>query len=196
MMFRAFIRTIHFLSLTVILMIVSVSALAQGAPELHAEEYEIFSEVIRKTALLSESRNIVVSITTSGDAFYLAEVPTEHRDLLPKKLHRSTRKNFIQSNVSPAELRDNFSNDLMVHLISWEDIVQSRGKNSSDENAAVKFSAGYRLTFSRVGFDRRRTQALVFVRYRNNEARRHSFGAYLLFEKENGSWKLIQYTKQ
>jgi hypothetical protein len=184
------------LSLAVILLIASMSPCAQESPKLHSEEYEIFSEVIRKTAILSDSRDVVVTNTTSRDGYFLSDVPKKHRELLPKNLHRSTLKNFIRSNVSHAELRDNFSDDLQVHFLSWEDFVQSMGKSSSDENDAVKFSAEYRLTFSRVGFNRQKTQALVFVIYQNNEVRRHWFGSYLLFERENSSWNLIQYARQ
>lgn len=191
MMFRAFIRTIHFLSLTVILMIVSVSALAQGAPELHAEEYEIFSEVIRKTVVLSESRNVVVSDTTSRDAFFVFDVSKEVQRKL-NKLQKSTLESFRKANKAEGKLRQEFADDLVVHLIPWSDSVNSLGRLSGDKDAATKYAAEYRLTFSRVGFNKEMTQALVHVDYRHNEMRKYAFGSYFLFSRQNdGAWEVV-----
>lgn len=190
-MFRASIRSICFISLALILLFISVSALAQGAPELRAEEYEIFSEVIRKTAVLSESRNVVVSDTTSRDAFFVFDVSKEVQRKL-NKLQKSTLESFRKANKAEGKLRQEFADDLVVHLIPWSDSVNSLGRLSGDKDAATKYAAEYRLTFSRVGFNKEMTQALVHVDYRHNEMRKYAFGSYFLFSRLNdGAWEVV-----
>ncbi|MBX3294749.1 MAG: hypothetical protein KF762_03475 [Acidobacteria bacterium] len=190
-MFRASIRSICFISLALILLFISVSALAQGAPELRAEEYEIFSEVIRKTAVLSESRNVVVSDTTSRDAFFVFDVSKEVQRKL-NKLQKSTLESFRKANKAEGKLRQEFADDLVVHLIPWSDSVNSLGRLSGDKDAATKYAAEYRLTFSRVGFNKEMTQALVHVDYRHNEMRKYAFGSYFLFSRQNdGAWEVV-----
>ncbi len=190
-MFRASIRSICFISLALILLFVSVSAFAQAPTELHAQEYEIFSEVIRKTAVLSESRNVVVSDTTSRDAFLVFDVSKEFQRKL-NKLQKSTLESFRKANKAEGKLRQEFADDLVVHLMPWSDSVNSLGRLSGDKDAAAKYAAEYRLTFSRVGFNKEMTQALVHVDYRHNEMRKYAFGSYFLFSRQNdGAWEVV-----
>ena len=191
-MFRASIRSIRLLSSAVVLLIASVSAFAQAPTELRAQEYEIFSEVIRKTAVLSESRNVVVSYTTSRDPLYVCDVSKDYRRKL-KKLQKSTLESFRNANKAEGKLRDEFADDLVVHLMPWSDSVKSLGRLSGDKDAATKYAAEYRLTFSRVGFNKQMTQALVHVDYRHNEMRKYAFGSYFLFSRQNeGTWEVVK----
>jgi hypothetical protein len=165
-----------------------------GQTKVSPEEYEIFNFVIKKTASVSDSRNIVVSRTTSRDPHYISAVPRRQRHNLTK-LHRSTLRDFLAANKVEGEIEDEFADDLVVHLVSWEDSVNSLGRLSDEGSAVTKFGADYRLTFSRVGFNRSKSQALVHVDYRSNEMRKYAFGAYFVFSKQNGVWEMIQYAR-
>lgn len=160
---------------------------------MEAEEYQVYRELTR-LAQASEINEIAVAEFTSDHDRDFSDLPLDRKRRL-QQLQSSTLRNYRLRNRRQIGLRKEFSDDVVVHLISQDEFINSLGKGSADEQIARMFSAEYRIALSRVGFNTKKDQALVHVNFRSNSDRKYAFGNYFLLSKQNGSWTLRQWAK-
>jgi hypothetical protein len=114
-------------------------------------------------------------------------------DFLPREkkrqlsqLQSSTLKNYKLRNRKSVELDNNFGVSPIVNLISKD--LPDFMNGSGYENFAEKFGAAFRIALSRVGFNKKKNQALIHVHYKPNSNSRYATGYYFLLSKEGDNW--------
>jgi hypothetical protein len=79
-----------------------------------------------------------------------------------------------------------------ANLLSYYDWFSHPGPPSS---SSVLSSANWRIAFSRVGFSRKKDQALMEVTFKRRSDDKYSFGFYYLLKKAGTKWVVRQKTK-
>jgi hypothetical protein len=164
------------------------NALAQE--KIEAEEYEIYSLWLEKRAIIGESKEIILIKSTTDHWDDFKDLPSHRRREL-SKLKSSTLKDYRLRNRKLPELENNFNVNANVHLISDSWLNFSVFK--TDYGDFVKKSgAEFVIAFSRVGFNKKKTQALLHVLFKSISVSKFDFGYYFLFSKEKDNWVIKQ----
>jgi hypothetical protein len=168
------------------------SILAQNAPD--SDEYSVYTSLLQQEFIGKGTKEIVVRKQTAIDNFSNDESLTYLTESLPS-LAKETYEDFDSCNKKSTALTDKFNLKVKVNLVGEEIdriFYESRQSNSKEDGWEVfhkKYpTAGAIITLSRVGFNKDKSQALVFVA--------HSCGwlcgegNYILLEKKDGVWKV------
>ena len=158
------------------------------------EEYEVYKAWLEKAFITPETRQLFIIKQTTDfiDDFY--ELPLYKRRQL-HKLQSSTLRNYRLRNRKSLELKNNFDVKPIVNLIIDEDPASHLDSNSPYLNLEKEFGAEYRITLSRVGFNKNKNQALIHVNFRNNSIQKYTFGYFFLLSKKDGNWITKQTTR-
>jgi hypothetical protein len=177
------------LLLLTILFCCIVNVVAQE--QIEPEEYRIYKALLEKEFITPKSKQIVISkFTTFAD---LDEVNTSsfiRRKLSQVKLE--TLNSYNSRNRKSYELKNNFNINLIVNLITEEDLIPIRRKEKADLGESYKaafrekFSTENLISFSRVGFNRKMNQALIQVGYSCGTTCGES--NYIVLSKKNNRW--------
>jgi hypothetical protein len=148
------------------------------------DEYLVYQTVIRSN--WSGQAQIVISATT--DIHNLQNLQRQVDDNLPG-LAKDTLNSFMEANQFEYPLENRFQLINHVVLFSQSDRNAIFGQNL--ENGWQAFYQKYPdaqglLSFSRVGFNRARTQALVY--YGNGKGPVDGAGYFVLLAYEGNSW--------
>jgi hypothetical protein len=171
-----------------ILFCFSVNALARNPSpiqeQIEHEEYEVYK------ALLGEGYQLVINrVTTSGPRI---------DDVTRKKLSilkPDTLQNFIKRNQKSFELKDEFGIQPKVMLIHYAEVKpffeMSRVNEFEAANAyKKKFGTFSFHLLSRVGFNKGKNQAVVYLDTNTEICGTCSSGYYVVLSKKNNQWKI------
>ncbi len=168
------------------------SALAQE--NIEPEEYAVYKAWLEKSFITPDTKQIFITKFTDNYFTDFTDMALSKRRKL-SELQSSTLKNHRLQNRKSSELKNNFGDSPIVNLIVEKDLGNYLESDSPYPDFAKKFGAEYRISFSRVGFNKKKNQALIHVNYRSNSIRKYVFGYYFLLSKENDSWIIKQRTK-
>src|SRR5262249_31997876 len=157
------------------------------------DEYELYSTLIESQCMKPAIKRIVIQNQTidgfSGSLFG-DKLESWNKYMA---VERGTLDDFASKAGRNELLSERFKLSVPYSLISLEsfkEILLHNPINGWDAFYAKYPDSAGCITFSRVGFNKKKDQALVYVdigRYvRNSE------GSYMLFIKENGRWVLKQ----
>ncbi|MBI4751385.1 MAG: hypothetical protein HY774_23140 [Acidobacteria bacterium] len=154
------------------------------------EEYSVYTAILNR--YLSPTSNVQVLVLRD-----FAQTETESKKQLHDRvkfvsqnlpaLEKKTASNFKKQNRKPFPLQERFTLSVPVHLISDEEFRQlvPSAADWSGFYKAYPGSPGL-LTFSRVGFNRDLTQAVVYLSQVAGPL--GGEGVFVLLQKENGVW--------
>ena len=105
-------------------------------------------------------------------------------------MSKETFDNFIDKNKTKSLLTNKFDKNLNVTLIDKKEITEIIKPPFGWDNFYKKYknSIGI-LEFSKIGFNKDRTQAFFY--YSKISAFLNGSGHYAFYEKKNGKWKMI-----
>ncbi len=167
---------------------------AVAQEKIEPEEYEVYKAWLEKSFITSDTKQIFITKFTIYRDLNSAIDSRENRQLL-LRLQSSTLEDFRLHNRKSLELKNDFGVSPIVNLIIEDDLGNYLGNGSPYPDFAKKFGAEYRISFSRVGFNKKKNQALIQVDYRSNTIRKYQFGYYFLLSKEKDSWIIKKRTK-
>lgn len=158
--------------------------------QIEAEEYEIYKHILEEWFINDSTTHVVIDKFTVND-------DSESASYIKRKLSgvkSETLADFISRNNNSYELENNFKINPIVNLITEEDLVSVRRQEKADLGESYKkafkekFSTQFRISFSRVGFNRQKNQALLKVGY--NCGTTCGEGKYVLLIKKNSKWNI------
>lgn len=156
-------------------------------------EYVVYASLLRKMGYDEEKGQLVIQDTTEvGD---LLRKPIDHKTLerpLGPSLTKDTTEDFVTKNQTPRTLTNQFGLKTTLILITRADYNQIFRALPLDE-AWKLFRSKYPKassirTFSRVGFNKDKTQALVHYSYVCGEL--CGQGQYILLIKKEATWTI------
>jgi len=162
--------------------------------EIESEEYEVYKVWLNKILIKPDTKQIVIMKFIADHRDDFTYLPRAKRRKL-SQLQFSTLKNYRLRNRKTPELRNDFGVTPIINFITREEFLFFLGSYSAAEEFAKKFGAEYRISFSRVGFNKRKNQAMLHVDFRSNLMRKYAYGYYFLYQKDGGNWILKQYVK-
>ncbi len=171
----------------------NISASAQNTPD--SEEYSVYASLLEQKFIRPENKQLVIRKQTMIDDFDDKGMRTKILDY-SKLFAEETTCDFEIRNKKPTELSDKFNLNVKIKFLVQEEIKEIFGANhplSAEQEGWESFRKKYPttrwvITFSRVGFNREKTKAFVFV----GDACGPLCGegnAYLLLKKDN-IWKI------
>lgn len=168
------------------------SVVAQNAPD--SDEYSVYAALLQQEFVGKGTKEIVVRKQTAVDNFSDDESLTDLMESLPS-LAKETFEDFGSRNKNSVELTNKFNLKVKVNLVGEEInriFYESRQLNSKEDGWEVfhkKYpTADAIITLSRVGFNKDKSQALMFVA--------HSCGwlcgegNYILLVNKADGWKV------
>lgn len=162
--------------------------------EIDSQEYEVYKAWLEKAFITSDTKQIFILNFTSYEDLKFS-LGSSDKKLLFSQLQSSTRKDYKLRNRKSFEMKDNFRVNPVVNIINDEERGNYLGSDSPYPDLAKKFGAEYRISFSRVGFNKKKNQALVNINYKSNTIPKYMFGYLYLLSKENGEWIIKQRMK-
>lgn len=163
----------------------AISQAQSAQRENDEEEYKVYSAVIEAISQDNGAKKFVIVKTTSPYMLVMPEL-SYWQDFLSElsPLSNETLTNYHERNRSSIELVNKFNVNIKIVLIDEEFAVGWRRHFQHFPE-----SSGY-YTFSNVGFDSLKTQALVFVSL--NCGPLCGDGTCYFLIKENGKWEIEQ----
>lgn len=158
--------------------------------KIEPEEYEVYEVWLEKRFLIGDSKEIILIKSTTDHWDDFTDLPRNKRKKL-SQLKSSTLNDYRLRNRKSLELENNFDTNANIHLIS--DNFPNFSVIGTDYGEFVKKSgAEYGIAFSRVGFNKKKNQALLHIHFKSISIEKYAFGYYFLFSKENGNWDIKQ----
>lgn len=161
------------------------------------EEYAVYSAVINKMfsggkVTFDTQAKVKLLVITDHNITTLRAYPPENLDWrrLPELLEE-TFDDFVRKNKEVQKLKDNFKIELKRTLIK-KDEIENIFKDR--ENGWEKFyksfpdSGGY-IGLSRVGFDKEKKQAIVYIEHYCHDL--CATGHFLLLKKGKEGWEVV-----
>jgi len=194
--------------LTLVLLVASVAASAQTSPsaadDAAVEDYRVYDVVLDQVELPKEDLHFLILDDTlnfkcgedSGNPILLngcsgmimppaTTTPEQIGQFLRQnwpRLDKTTWEDFERRNANSAKLRDSFVTP-WKHLLEGQDVPEDKSKEWDSSDGA--------FYFSRVGFNSKRTEALVFAFFASYMKGVGSTGYYFLMRRDTGKeWKL------
>lgn len=157
--------------------------------ELRREEYAVYSALINERLAQDKSKSVVIcEFTTTGGA---DELDQRFRYIYGgiSGLSRGTTNNFRRKREPLRLSGDSFNVDVKCIVMSQEEERELFGDSRGWERFYEKYPASSGLTrLSRVGFNRRMTEALVYAG--NQSGGLSGLGVFYLVTKENKVWRV------
>jgi hypothetical protein len=183
---------------------VAIGAGGQATPkrsEVSVDEYRVYNTVLDNMQFPQENVHVLIfnktldfscnesdGLPLANDCSFLAvppNTPTQVKELLQSSwphMEPSTWGDFEKENATSAGLQDSL-NTSWKHKLDGTDIVDKGGKEWS--------SPDFELFFSRVGFDSKKTEAMVYVLLFSYVDNVHSAGDYFRFRlNKKGQWEI------
>lgn len=146
----------------------SISTSAQEKPD--SEEYLVYTSLLEHRFIKPEINQLVIRKQTMIDDFEEKSARTAILDA-SKFYGEEIMTDFQSRNKTSAELTDNFNLKVRINLLAQEQIVEifaAAHPLSANQDGWNSFyekypSTHFIITFSRVGFNKEKTKAFVFV---------------------------------
>jgi len=164
----------------------SPKATMTPSPNIEAEEYAVYSALIRENPIGYDlGSSFVVRENTMAD-LDMFERTLENVDKLPSSLVDSYRSRNAASYTLDPSLDIEQDYVLMPQEV-FDEILGRRGSRWTDFEAKYPGASGF-ILFSRVGFNAEGDEALVDMGYRCGDL--CGAGGLYLLVKEDGTWKV------
>jgi hypothetical protein len=148
------------------------------------EEYAVYMAVLG-----ADNKDFVVENESRMDGLYSKEIEDEIKNYLKisfKEIKPETLEDFEQKNKESFPIEKKFPTKANYTLLNKKDWGETL--NWDNFQKKIPNSVGLYI-FSRVGFSKEGTQALVFVASYCGEL--CGKGNYYFLKKENGEWKIV-----
>lgn len=159
--------------------------------QIEPEEYGIYKQILEEWFINASTTHIVIDkFTVVNDSDNSKQTSYIKRKL--SGVRSETLANYISRNNISFELKNDFNISPAVNFITEEDLVSVRRQEKADLGESFKkafkekFSTNLQISFSRVGFNQKRNQALLQVGY--NCGTTCGEGNYVLLTKKNDRW--------
>lgn len=158
------------------------------------EEYKIYDVLLEEMFIGEFTEQLVIEKFTEPNNLYI-DYPKSHNRYLSR--FKDTAKDFIEKNKKPFELENKFNVKVKINLLYGDErkklFVELNATYYSDEWGKIlseKYSKSGNqiLTLSRVGFNNKKTKALLHLGYQCG--RTCGEGNYILLVKKDGKWKI------
>jgi len=186
---------------------VQLTAIASFQDEVGADEYGVYSALLRQSYISAGDMQLVIENYTQDTSVYYGDDIAEHFRYLRGRLaslSHDTIDDFRRKNNGSQLLQRSFHLRIKYTLISKDRFEGFAGPDERMERSRVGWERFYReypgvsgvLLLSRVGFNRNKSQALVFVMHirGNPSGRWWGDGSYLLLSTKNGLWRVRRRT--
>ena len=194
-------------SSAIFLIILALAAQGISAPhrqsEVSSEEYAVYSALLRQRRVPEGITLIVIEDHTQTTEFLYDDDLSGHLKYVKRRLPSFSQvafNDFRAKNRESQTLNRSFNLKLRYSLLSrakFESFAGPGGTMEMSEAGWQRFYSEYRgssglLSFSRVGFDHKKNQALVFI----SDIRGHSSGrqwgdgSYVLLIKKARRWRV------
>ncbi len=161
---------------------------APAQEQIEPEEYQVYKVWLRNSFLENEAKQIILMKFTADHWHDFSYLNREKRRKL-SQLRSSTLKDYRLRNRKSLELDNYFDTTPVVTLVS--ESLPNFLNNVPYEDFAKKSGAEFIFVFSRVGFNKKKDQALMHVHYRRISGK-YATGYYFFLLKENGDWIVKQ----
>jgi len=151
------------------------------------DTYDIYSQIIIKDFSKSYKLIAIEKLTPIGFGDIKDSDYVYFKQNL-KNLKKETFDNFRTNNEKADSIKNYFSNNLNVIILTKTDIDSIFFEKNSDWEAFYKKNGQTQglLSFSNIGFDKEHQQALLY--YGNQSDWLEGDGYFILFEKISGKW--------
>jgi hypothetical protein len=167
------------------------SVSAQNNPDL--DEYSVFSALLQQEFIGKGTKQLVIKNQTDIYNFSNNEtLDNLQKYLLP--LEKETFLDFSSRNKQSADLKNKFNLKVKINLVGEEiGRIFAGGERDSENDGWKMFhkkypTAGGFITLSRVGFNKEKTQALIYAAH--NCGWLCGEGNYILLVKKDNIWKI------
>jgi hypothetical protein len=154
-----------------------------ASQDLEPAEYAVYAVVLdekkNRTQLVIDEYTRIADLSNSDSQRILEQ-------LAP--LTKETYEDFVAKNEKPSKLTNEFNLKAEIKFLGKEDEVPQDRTKDPWEAFHQKYRAGAIHTLSRVGFNKDKTQALVFVAFICGGL--CGEGNYFLLTKNEGQWKI------
>jgi hypothetical protein len=155
------------------------------------EDYAIYSLLLDK--LYSNSRTPFVGILEQTDLFTRPRgTPDSTLNFVRKQTSEEISQEVIDDfkikNQKSYKLNDNFRINIRYLLLPKKDIQDLFSTGGGWAELNEKYSIDQIIKFSKIGFNRERTQALVYTSTQSGP--KTGYGLYVYLTKESGIWTI------
>jgi hypothetical protein len=164
------------------------SPTSQDAPD--ADEYSVYAALLKEMFIRKETKQLVIKKLTTIDEFS-TEAPKQTNGF--SSLSQQAINDFKTKNKQAYELNDQFKLDVKINFIRSDELNKLFQTRNSQQDGWMIFNQQYPtayaiITLSRVGFNKERNQALIFVAFGCGWL--CGEGNYILLTKKDGMWKI------
>jgi hypothetical protein len=183
------------------------NAVLASQPEVNSDEYNVYSALLAQSYISKGETQLVIEDHTQDTRVFYDDDVASHFSYVRKRLptlSQDTINDFRRKNNGSQILNRSFNLRIKYVLISKTRFEGFAGPNERMEMSRVGWEAFYReyrgasgfILLSRVGFDRKKSQALVFITHMrgNPSGRWWGEGSYVLLSKKNGHWRVRRRT--
>lgn len=188
-------KKIIFISSVLICFLISLVAIAKiqsPSDEITDEEYEVFSDVLPQLVNLTETRNLLVinEETTIRPPGFNKKTASYFEKKSGKTLDKFLIKQFLARNKKAYKLENRFNKSLHVILVSKEEFHEIFKDSNGWDRFYKKYPDSHgSIELSRVAFGKNKNKAFLY--FGNQRHWLMGIGYYILLEKENGKWIII-----
>ena len=185
------------------LFVLAVCIVASSQQRITDSEYAVYSVVLKQLYTSDDVRLLVIQDYTDNTSLNYSDTPERQfkyiKQHLPK-LSQETIINYKSKNRDSLSLARSFNLDISYVLLpreKFDGFAGEKGMMEMSEAGWARFydqypqSAGF-LSLSRIGFDRKKSQALVYVAFvrGHQSGRMWGDGSYILVLKRKGRWRV------
>jgi hypothetical protein len=163
---------------------------APAQERLAAEEVEVYKAWLENPFLLGAKKAALTKITADFSSDF-KEMPSHRRRKL-NRVQTSTLDDYNKRNRISSELPGSLATGEKVTLI--DDNSQTYWWEYVATDSVKKAGAEFVIAFSRVGFNKRKNQALMHINFKST-TNKYAAGYFFLFIKKNGKWLVDQFAE-
>jgi len=191
----------------IVVLTIRFNTVLASQPEVNSDEYNVYSALLAQSYISKGETQLVIEDHTLDTSAFFGDDVASHFSYVRKSLSslsQDTINDFRRKNNGSQVLNRSFNLRIKYVLISKTQFEGFAGPNERMERSRVGWEAFYReyrgssgfLLLSRVGFDRKKSQALVFITHMrgNPSGRWWGDGSYVLLSKKKGHWRVLRRT--
>lgn len=199
-------KTVLLVLLILFCCVFSVSAQKESASldKVQFDIYQVYKAVLKELFIKPHTKQIAIRHLTSGAKTSNSNAVEKHNliELVTESLSIESKivDNYQAINLKPSELKDEFELEVPTILLNekglnetLKEIKENYPKDEVNEKFKEFFKQRYKgmaFTFSNIGFNNQRNQALLHVEYDVGGFRNDCMGMYVFLIKDSNSWTI------